>query len=460
MPGPTGPGPAGSGPIGPGPGRRPSPWSERGPNRRSPGGYGDDGYGNDAGSEDDGWGDAGDVVPGFGGQDEYGQDEYGRDEHGQGEYDEAGWPGGGHGANRGDGKGRRAAKNARGTARANASARKKRGPMRRLAPWIALLVILAPIIGGGLYGYNFYMGKFHPADYSGSGTAPAVTVVVRQGDTASSLAPELSKLGVVASSRAFVLAAEHSTSTAGLEPGTYKIDRHMRATLAYAAILNPKNRVQLTLSVPEGQRTAQIVATLAKDMSIPAAEFNAILAKPSQLGLPSYAKGKAEGFLWPATYNIQPKTKPLQVLQSMVGKFNEVAQQRGLAAAAARRGLSMLQLMIEASIVQAEGNRPDELPKIARVIVNRLNRNMPLQFDSVLEYGQNRFAVNIQNSWAKIPGPYNDFQNKGLPPTPISNPGLDAINAVLHPATGDWLYFLAFPNGTSQFSATPLKGMS
>jgi UPF0755 protein len=120
----------------------------------------------------------------------------------------------------------------------------------------------------------------------------------------------------------------------------------------------------------------------------------------------------------------------------------------------------MEQLMIEASLVQAEAGAASDMPKIARVIVNRFGANMPLQFDSVLEYGLNKFAVNIQNSWAGIPGPYNDFKNKGLPPTPICDPGLDAINAVLHPARGNWLYFLAFPSGRSEFSATPLKGMT
>lgn len=333
--------------------------------------------------------------------------------------------------------------------------KKKRG---RRALWIALLVVLAPILGGGLYAYNLYMSKFHPPDYPGAGTGPAATVVVKPGDTASSVAPRLAQLGVVESSRAFVLAAEHSPNTAGLEPGTYRIDQHMKATLAYAAMLNPKNRVQVTLSVPEGLRAAQIVAALAKNLNVPAAEFDSI--QPEQLGLPSYANGKAEGFLWPATYSIQPKTKPLAVLKDMVGKFNQVAQQQNLQAQASARGLSMRQLMIEASLVQAEGNRPYELPKIARVISNRFKVNMPLQFDSVLEYGQNRYAVNIQNSWARIPGPYNDFLNKGLPPTPICNPGLDAIEAVLHPAPGNWLYFLAFPNGTSEFSVRPLKGMS
>jgi UPF0755 protein len=338
--------------------------------------------------------------------------------------------------------------------------KRKRGPVRRLAPWIATVVVLLVIGVPGYYAYTLYTNKYHPADYSGPGTTPAVNVEIKQGDTASSLAPELAQLGGVKSSRAFVLAAEHSTSTAGLEPGTYKLNQHMQASLAYTALLNPKNRVQLTLTVPEGKRAAQIIATLAKDMNVPVATLQNILNHPGQLGLPSYAKGKAEGYLWPATYAIQPKTKPLQVLQAMVTKFNQESQQQGLPAAAERRGVTMEQLMIEASLVQAEAGTAADMPKIARVIINRFNANRPLQFDSVLEYGLNRFAVNIQNSWASIPGPYNDFQNKGLPPTPIDNPGLDAINAVLHPAQGNWLYFLAYPNGKSIFSATPLKGMT
>jgi UPF0755 protein len=339
--------------------------------------------------------------------------------------------------------------------------KRKRGPVRRLAPWIATVVVLV-VIGAPLYyAYSLYMNKYHPADYSGSGTSPSVTVQIKPGDTASSLASELAKLGVVKSTRAFVLAAEHAVATGpGLEPGTYKVNEHMQASLAYAALLNPKNRVQLIVTIPEGKRVAQIIAVLAKEMNVPVSTFQNILKNPGQLGLPSYAKGKAEGYLWPATYNIQPKETPVQVLRAMVAEFNQVSQQQNLSAGASHRGLSVDQAMIEASMVQAEAGTAADMPKIARVIINRFNANMPLQFDSVLEYGLNRFAVNIQNSWASIPGPYNDFKNKGLPPSPICNPGLDAINAVLHPAQGNWLYFLAYPNGKSVFSATPLKGMT
>jgi len=337
--------------------------------------------------------------------------------------------------------------------------RPRRGPVRRLAPWVALLLILAPLVGGGYDVYSRYESKYHPADYAGPGTGPAVTFQVKPGDSASSIGPELVSLGVIASSRALVLAAEQSTNSAGLEPGFYKLDHHMQASLAYAELLNPKDRVQLVVTIPEGKRVSQVVATLAKDTSIPQAQFQQIINNPARLGLPSYAKGKVEGYLFPATYQIQPNESALQILQAMVQRYDQEASSIDLAAAAPKVNLSPEQVMIEASMVQAEAGHTSDFAKIARVIINRLADHMKLQFDSVLLYGQNKFAVNITDAEAAIPGPYNDFLNEGLPPTPISNPGNEAIEAVLHPANGNWLYFLTYTNRPSVFSATPLPGM-
>jgi UPF0755 protein len=351
--------------------------------------------------------------------------------------------------------------------------KRKRGPLRRLAPWIAIVVIVAVIGVPGYILYSKYMARYHPRDFSGAGNSPAVTVQVPPNATATSLGPVLVQDGVIASSRALILAAENSTSKSGLIPGTYKVNTHMQASLAYAALLNPKNRVQLTFTLREGQRVAQVISSLASQMHVPISQFESIVNNPSQLGLPSYAKSsvphvgsnvigyKVEGFLWPATYNIQPHETPLQVLQAMVKQYNQVVQQRNLAAAAKTRGLSLSQVLIEASMVQAEAGTAADMPKVAAVIKNRLDRGMPLQFDSVLEYGQNSFSVNIHDAQASIPGPYNVFKNGGMPPTPISNPGLDAINAVLHPDNDNFLYFLAYPPPKkSVFSATPLPGMS
>jgi cell division protein YceG involved in septum cleavage len=115
-------------------------------------------------------------------------------------------------------------------------------------------------------------------------------------------------------------------------------------------------------------------------------------------------------------------------------------------------------VIIEASMAQAEGGSVSDYPKIAEVINNRLKINMALQFDSVLLYGLNKYAINVTDAQIATPGPYNDFEHTGLPPGPISNPGDAAIQGILHPDTGNWLYFLTVTGGKSEFSHSPLAG--
>ncbi len=336
--------------------------------------------------------------------------------------------------------------------------RRRRSPIRRLAPWIALLVIVIPLALLGWHIYGIWKAKTHPADYAGRGTTPTVTVQVLSGETAGQLAPTMVSDGVVASTRAFVLAAENSSNPTGLEPGFFVLNHHMQASLAWAALLNPKNRDQAVVTIPEGKRATQVIAIMAQKTKIPLKDFEQVIDHPAQLGLPSYADGKVEGFLFPATYTIEPHETALQMLQAMVARYNVEAQQIDLTAAANRLHLSPRAVIIEASMAQAEGGSIADYPKIARVIINRLKDGMPLQFDSALLYGLHKYAINVTDAQIATPGPYNDFKHDGLPPGPISNPGNAAIQGILRPATGDWLYFLTVTGGKSEFSATPLSG--
>ncbi len=319
-------------------------------------------------------------------------------------------------------------------------------------------MIVVPLAIGLLHVWDIYQAKVHPADYAGAGTKPTVTVQVTSGETAQQLAPTLLQDGVVASTRAFVLAAENSTNPTGLEPGFFVLNSHMQATVAWAALLNPKNRDQAIVTIPEGKRASEVIAIMAKETKIPLKDFQTALAHPSELGLPSYANGKVEGYLFPATYTIQPKETALQILQAMVTRFKQEATQIDLPAAAQRLGISETDVIIDASMAQAEGGSTSDYPKIAEVINNRLRIHMALQFDSVLLYGLNKYAINVTDAQIATPGPYNDFEHAGLPPGPIANPGDAAIQGILHPDTGNCLYFLTVSGGKSEFSATPLAG--
>jgi UPF0755 protein len=417
------------------------------------GGYQQGGY--DQGGYDDGQRGDG-FVPGFGGRGDY-DDGYGDRRGPRGGRDGRG-P---NGANGPSGRGQ----DPRGRDDWDDRPRPRKKATRWL-PRILVLTVVAVIVIGGLVGglsvYHRYEARYHPADYAGPGTGE-VTVQVMSGDTAFSLAPRLLSAGVIASTRAFTNAAEAATSTTsassnGLEAGYYLLHSHMQASLAYSALLNPKNRVQTTVTIIEGTRAVDIIANLAKTTKIPLSDFQQVLAHPAQLGLPSYANGKAEGYLFPATYVIVPHETALQILQAMVQRFNVEAQAINIETAASLVHLTPAQLITEASLAQSEGGAVSDYPKIAEVINNRLARGMHLQFDSTVLYGLGKYAVSATFKQVNTPGPYNTYLNAGLPPGPISNPGDAAIKAIINADHGDYLYFLTVPHGKSQFSATPLKG--
>ena len=401
------------------------------------------------------------FLPGFGGRPQERDGRYGYDEGHGDRRAPRGEPGG-----RGPGGPAGRGPDPRGRDDWNDRDVRPRKKVTRWFPRILVLTVVAAIVIGGLVGglsiYHKYEARYHPADYVGQGTGD-VTVQVMSGDTAFSLAPRLVQLGVIASTRAFTNAAENTTSTTsasstGLEAGYYLLHHHMQASLAYAALLNPKNLVQTTVTIPEGLRAVDVIARIAKTTKIPLKDFQQVLANPAQLGLPSYANGKAEGYLFPATYAIAPHETALQILQAMVQRFNVEAQAVNIQAAAETVGLTTAQLITEASLAQSEGGSVSDYPKIAEVIHNRLAIGMHLQFDSTVLYGLGKYAVSATFKQINTPGPYNTYLNAGLPPGPISNPGDAAIQGILKADHGNYLYFLTVPNGKSQFSATPLKG--
>jgi UPF0755 protein len=176
-------------------------------------------------------------------------------------------------------------------------------------------------------------------------------------------------------------------------PGFYKLHEHMQASLAYALLLNPKNLVQITVTIPEGWRLSQIVAWLGTKSGIAASAYEQVLKDPALLHLPAYAKGHPEGYLFPATYEVLPHETALGVLTGMVQRFDQEAATLNLAAAARQVHLTEDQVIIMASLVQAEGGRLSDYPKIARVIYNRLAQQIPLELDSTVLYGLNTYGI-------------------------------------------------------------------
>ncbi|MFI8169591.1 endolytic transglycosylase MltG [Streptomyces sp. NPDC085931] len=207
-----------------------------------------------------------------------------------------------------------------------------------------------------------------------------------------------------------------------------------------------------TLVIPEGWRAAQVYAAVDKALALPAGSTKKSLAK-ARLKLPHDADGNPEGYLFPATYPLPDRAKPEKLLQLMVDTANQKFNGAPIAAGAQRNAMNVYQAVTIASIVQAEAATRADMGKVARVIFNRLERGMPLQMDSTLNYALNRSTLRTTASDTRIDSPYNSYQRMGLPPTPIDNPGEDAVRAAVNPPPGDWLYFVTVRPGDTRFTA-------
>jgi UPF0755 protein len=331
---------------------------------------------------------------------------------------------------------------------------KRKSRMRRIAQWLALSVVVVLLLGAGAVYYYVNHYYLHPPDYTGSGTG-WVTVRIYPGDSAATVGQRLQQAGVVETARAFQNAAKASGQGSSLEPGYYRVHRHMAAALAFALLLKPSSREQTRITVPEGLRLSQIITKLGQATGNPAGYQQAISEVPA-LGLPPYAKGSPEGYLFPATYDVQPGTPPIKVLKAMVARFRVEAASVGLPTAAAHAELTEGQVIVVASLIQAEGRNPADFPKIAEVIYNRLNSGIKLQLDSTVMYALHTYGIRATSAQARVHSPYNTYLHTGLPPGPINSPGDVAIRAALHPAHGNLMYFVTVDpkTGLTKFTSS------
>jgi UPF0755 protein len=336
-----------------------------------------------------------------------------------------------------------------------------------------LFVLLALVLVAAVAGLVVprVIDYFQVPDYSGTGTGTA-SVVIKAGDSAGDIASTLKKDGVIKSTKAFTNAASDNSASQSLQPGVYNLRHHMSGKSALAALLDPKSRDRASNAlVPEGATTLDVSATLTK-LCGPAQQgaIQQALRSGPDLGIPvTYKVGakvatSAEGFLYPATYTIDPPCKPVEVLQKMVLRFISQDRDTHFAATAAKSGLTPYQALIVASIAQSEAKYEADMPKVVRTILNRLNASQPLQFDSTSSYGC-KLIKQARCIYNQLDSPYNTYTHKGLPPTPIDNPGAPAMAAAVHPATGNYLFFvnkdkaghLFFTNSDTLFERARLK---
>lgn len=330
---------------------------------------------------------------------------------------------------------------------------------------VLLVVGLLAVVGAGAFWAFGKLQAAQPAaDYPGPGSGEVV-IEVEEGQTLTDIGATLQEADVVASTQAFAEAAALNNDATSITPGAYLMLQQMAASDAVERLLDPSSRNEDTITLSEGLRTNQVVAALSDATGIKVSEFEEVLASPSRLPLPSWAKGtgeaRAEGFLYPATYQFKKDATAEDILNTMVDKFTEVTDAMNFENRSDKLGYTPYEVLNIASLIQAEAHL-DDFNKVSRVIYNRLDPDTwgetygYLGLDATLNYALEQFETNISASDLELDSPYNTRTEKhqGLPPTPINNPGEAALEAALEPDKGDWLYYVTVNLDTGETKFT------
>lgn len=328
---------------------------------------------------------------------------------------------------------------------------------RRLIALLIVLALLVALVVGVVVAARRLVAGFSSGggDYQGAGTGE-VLVRVQTGDTATDIATTLESDGVVMSTSAFRTAASTSPRSRSVQPGYYRLKTHMSGAAAVQLLLDPASRVRSKVTVPEGLSVPAVLQKVADGTELPLKDLQAAAANPAGLGLPDYAQNRPEGFLFPATYDLEPKSSATDALRSMVTRYNTAADGLDLQARAAAIGRTPYDVLVVASLIEKETAAPGDRAKVARVIYNRLAVKQKLQLDSTVNYTRTDKKARLTNADTQVATPYNTYVIPGLPPTPIDSPGEAALEAALNPADGNWLYFVTISkDGTSLFTASP-----
>ena len=336
---------------------------------------------------------------------------------------------------------------------------------------LILLLILLALVGAssavilrpelGEKGAQYLIDRYdQPLDAKGT----TVLFTVRPGDTSGKIGEEMERRKIIGNSTIFKMLVGYYALDKDLQAGDYELSPSMTMN----DIISKMHRglVKMTrVTIPEGWRLEEIAALVDRKGIFRKEDFLAAARGSFDYAFLKGRPGGAslEGYLFPDTYEIRPRHTAADYVDMMLANFQSKFT-AAMADAAARKGLTVHQAMILASIVEREAVRTEERPIIASVFLNRIRQDTPLYADPTVQYalGNDPASVARWGYWKEalaqtdldISSPYNTYRNSGLPPGPIANPGIASIRAVLEPATTSYLYFVAKGDGSHAFAAT------
>ena len=350
---------------------------------------------------------------------------------------------------------------------------------------VAVLVASILLIIGAVVYIAFARSNSTGGDFKGAGNGVEQVVEIPEGSSLTAMGPALTEKGIVRSDKAFQNAAMTNPDADSIQPGFYRLQEKMSAEEAVAALLDPANKVEM-LKIPGGLTLMDVkvvggdtrfgIYTNISKVScgsdgenkdcVKVEDLHDVAANsdPASLGVPEWAlervnehKGdpkRLEGLIAPGEYIVDPGADAETILKDLITRSADKYNGTDIVGRAEAVGLSPYDLLTAASLVEREAPE-GEFDKVARVILNRLKEPMRLEFDSTVNYGLESVELATGDSDRQKVTPWNTYAMDGLPKTPIASPSEEAIQAMEHPAEGEWLFFVTVDDkGTTLFSNT------
>lgn len=310
-------------------------------------------------------------------------------------------------------------------------------------------------VAGGLVALAvawFLLSLFQPLKGDGSGE---VSVTIPRGASTGEIADILEQKGVVASAFFFRARTTLSGSGADFKAGEIPMREDMSYGAAIEALTNPAKPDTVTITIPEGLSRPEIERLVGDSLrgDYMKASISSPRLKPAAYGGKN-AKN-LEGFLFPATYELKPGQPVSALVDRQLDTFERELTKVNLNYAKSKN-LTAYDVLTIASMIDREAQLPKERAIVASVIYNRLSQGIPLGIDATIRFATGNWSEPLKQSELAIDSGYNTRTNQGLPPGPIGNPGLAAIEAAAHPAKTDYIYYVVKPcgNGAHAFSSS------
>ncbi|MFD1150987.1 endolytic transglycosylase MltG [Saccharothrix hoggarensis] len=365
--------------------------------------------------------------------------------------------------------------------KSDAAARRAKRRRKRTILWVVVALVLAGGGVGAYYGYRTLSGIGSYEDFAGAGESDVV-VEVKDGDLVTTIANTLRDQGVVASARAFTEAGANDSRVTSIQPGFYLMKTKMSGSAAVSRMVDPAAKVVPLevkggfvlhdITAPDGGVTKGILSQLSEASCVELDGAQQCVtpqqlreaadnADPAALGIPDWAladvaaapkENRLEGLIVPGLYHLKPGADAVELLKSVIATSLNRLQGYGVPSGSTKTGFRPYEVLVIASLIEKEGITSD-FGKISRVVYSRLAQGQILQFDSTVNYKLDRPLLTTDDEDRAASGPYNTYQVKGLPPTPIGSPGKEAVEAAINPEEGPWLYFVKCrKDGTSCFT--------